>query len=60
MELHDLFLGVEKYKELHNAIEEGYQADNEEVAWMNYWEDDYGLEETPYNINQEGDDCDEE
>ncbi len=45
MELHDLFLGVEKYKELHNAIEEGYQADNEEVAWMNYWEDDYGLEE---------------
>ena len=34
MELHDLFLANEKYKDLSNAVSEGYQAGKDEVDFI--------------------------
>jgi len=60
MELHDLFLANEKYKDLSNAVSEGYQAGKDEVDFMNHWEQAYDLKETPYDINQEEEEEDED
>jgi len=53
MELHDLYLACEKYMNLSKAIHEGYHPDKDEIDYMNLHETEYGLAETPYDINQE-------
>lgn len=56
MELHDLFIACQEYKQLLAGIHEGYQPRKEEIDFMNIIEEDWGFEETPYNINEEEED----